>query len=629
MSASSNHPIRVLSPQLANQIAAGEVVERPASVVKELVENSLDAGATQIHVEIEQGGQKRILIRDNGKGIAKDELVLALSRHATSKISDIDDLDHITSMGFRGEALASISSVSRLTLSSKPAEQSEAWQAVAEGRDMQVQIKPTAHPDGTSIEVLDLFFNTPARRKFLRTGKTEFQHIEHILKRLALTRVDVQFVLVHNQKTIFKYPAGKALAQRVEQVCGKQMLLNAVPVDYYYEGLKLSGWCSQLGAGVPTRDMQYTFVNGRMMKDKLLSHALRQVFDETLAPQSFPCYVLYLQVPPEQLDVNVHPAKHEVRFHQARKVHDLVFKAVNDAISAGVLNTDNHSNGVHNDETPNHGYIRALQTQTDNDTYVDTHVNPVHRPQSSHRGSAYTSSSNHYNADKPSAGEIKSAHELYQSTGFSEAYADTSSAGLNSDASHNKQGDALTPNLSAKLIQDEATQSVTQFMLSGPFVLICDSGLSTNAQINVLPVVAVAKQVIAHRLGQSTVSQPLLMPVSTQINDMGMQENEWLTEQHFTLKKVNTKLILQQVPSKLRQLPWAAMFSQIAQMLVTTNNSQALLKTLANSWLQHAHLNNAMLQAWLNEIGVDSLHKLINENAKALDLQKWMQSNES
>ena len=198
-------PIRVLPPQLANQIAAGEVVERPASVVKELVENSLDAGATQVHIEIDQGGQKRILVRDNGKGISKDQLSLALSRHATSKISCIDDLEYITSMGFRGEALASISSVSRLTLTSKPISQNEAWQAQAEGQQMEVELHPAAHPDGTSIEVIDLFFNTPARRKFLRTGKTEFQHIEQIIKRIALTRPDVQFVLSHNNKVCCRY----------------------------------------------------------------------------------------------------------------------------------------------------------------------------------------------------------------------------------------------------------------------------------------------------------------------------------------------------------------------------------------------------------------------------------------
>ncbi|MBP8228563.1 MAG: DNA mismatch repair endonuclease MutL, partial [Pararheinheimera sp.] len=195
-------PIQILPPQLANQIAAGEVVERPASVVKELVENSLDAGADQILIEIERGGSKKILIRDNGSGIAEAELGLALSRHATSKISSLDDLEQIVSLGFRGEALASISSVSRLTLTSKPAAQDKAWQACAEGRDMQVQIKPAAHPDGCSIEVLDLFFNTPARRKFLRSDKTEFAHIDELVKRLALSRFDVSWTLIHNGQTV-------------------------------------------------------------------------------------------------------------------------------------------------------------------------------------------------------------------------------------------------------------------------------------------------------------------------------------------------------------------------------------------------------------------------------------------
>ncbi len=190
--------IEILPARLANQIAAGEVVERPASVVKELVENSLDAGATRIQIDIERGGHKLIRIRDNGSGINKDELTLALSRHATSKLKSLDDLENICSLGFRGEALASISSVSRLTLSSKPKQQEAAWQAFAEGRDMAVQIKPTAHPDGTTIEVKDLFFNTPARRKFLRTEKTEFSHIDELIKRIALSRFDVSITLTHN-----------------------------------------------------------------------------------------------------------------------------------------------------------------------------------------------------------------------------------------------------------------------------------------------------------------------------------------------------------------------------------------------------------------------------------------------
>ena len=238
-------PIQVLPPQLANQIAAGEVVERPASVVKELVENSLDAGATRIDIDIERGGAKLIRIRDNGCGIKKDELALALARHATSKIASLDDLEAIISLGFRGEALASISSVSRLTLTSRTAEQQEAWQAYAEGRDMDVTVKPAAHPVGTTLEVLDLFYNTPARRKFLRTEKTEYNHIDEIIRRIALARFDVTINLSHNGKIVRQYravPEGGQKERRLGAICGTAFLEHALAIEWQHGDLTLRGW---------------------------------------------------------------------------------------------------------------------------------------------------------------------------------------------------------------------------------------------------------------------------------------------------------------------------------------------------------------------------------------------------
>ena len=328
--------IKILAPQLANQIAAGEVVERPASVVKELVENSLDAGASQIEIDVDKGGSKLIRIRDNGSGIAEHELVLALSRHATSKISDLDDLAQITSLGFRGEALASISSVSRLTLTSKPAGQAAAWQAQAEGRDMAVTVKPAAHPDGTSIEVVDLFFNTPARRKFLRTDKTEFSHIDELVKRLALSRFDVSWLLTHNGQRILRLPhatSAQARQKRVAILCGRAFAEHAAYIENSCGAIKLSGWILAPQACQNTPGCQYSYVNGRMMRDKLLNHAIRQAYGERLTPEQQPGFVLYLEIVPAEVDVNVHPAKHEVRFHQARLVHDFVVSALSDALS--------------------------------------------------------------------------------------------------------------------------------------------------------------------------------------------------------------------------------------------------------------------------------------------------------
>ncbi|PLY36548.1 DNA mismatch repair endonuclease MutL [Pectobacterium aquaticum] len=324
-------PIQVLPPQLANQIAAGEVVERPASVVKELVENSLDAGATRIDIDIERGGAKLIRIRDNGSGIGKDELTLALARHATSKIATLDDLEAIVSMGFRGEALASISSVSRLTLTSRTAEQSEAWQAYAEGRDMAVTVKPAAHPVGTTLEVLDLFYNTPARRKFMRTEKTEFTHIDEVVRRIALARFDVAITLHHNGKLMRQYraaPDKNQYERRLGSICGATFLQHALAVSWQHGDLTIHGWVADPVGAKQLPDMQYCYVNQRMMRDRLINHAIRQAYQDQLNDEQQPAYVLYLEIDPHQVDVNVHPAKHEVRFHQARLVHDFIYQAV-------------------------------------------------------------------------------------------------------------------------------------------------------------------------------------------------------------------------------------------------------------------------------------------------------------
>lgn len=324
-------PIRILPPILANQIAAGEVVERPSSVVKELVENSLDAGADRVEIDIDKGGAKLIRIRDNGCGVAKEELVLALSRHATSKVATLDDLEGINSLGFRGEALASISSVSRLTFTSRTAEQSEAWQAEAQGREMSVTIKPAAHPVGTTVEVVDLFFNTPARRKFMRSEKTEFAHIDELVRRIALSRFDATLILRHNGKVVRQYKGANTVPEqerRLAAVCGTPFMHHALAVESEHSDVRLWGWLATPEGARPQNDLQYTYVNGRMMRDKLINHAIRQAYDELLPADRFAAYVLYIELDPRQVDVNVHPAKHEVRFHQARLVHDFIFQAL-------------------------------------------------------------------------------------------------------------------------------------------------------------------------------------------------------------------------------------------------------------------------------------------------------------
>ncbi|OED46931.1 DNA mismatch repair protein MutL [Endozoicomonas sp. (ex Bugula neritina AB1)] len=330
-------PIRLLDNRLANQIAAGEVVERPASVVKELLENSLDAGAKWVTVEVESGGVKLIRIRDDGHGIGKDDLELALSRHATSKISELEDLEGVATLGFRGEALASVSSVSRLTLTSNHEGQESGWQVRAEGRDMDAIINPAPHPIGTTLEVKDLFFNTPARRKFLRTEKTEFSHLEEVVKRLALSRFDVGFTLRHNQRSIHQLRPAITQAEkdrRVASLCSPKFIENAVIVDVEASGLKLWGW-----VGLPTfsrssADLQYFFVNGRVIRDRLVAHAVRQAYRDVLYGGRHPTFVLYLELDPAQVDVNVHPTKHEVRFRDGRTVHNFLYSTLHRALGA-------------------------------------------------------------------------------------------------------------------------------------------------------------------------------------------------------------------------------------------------------------------------------------------------------
>ena len=328
--------IQKLSARLANQIAAGEVVERPASVVKELLENALDAGCDKVQVTIEGGGTKRISIRDNGYGIDKDDLPLALSRHATSKIISLDDLEAVATLGFRGEALASISSVSRLQLSSKTDQADEAWVVETEGRDMAANISPAAHNRGTTVEVRDLFFNTPARRKFLRTEKTEFNHLEEVVKRQALGRFDVGFELNHNGKPIHALRPAITLRdreQRVASLCGKPFMENAVEIDVAATGLKLWGWVALPTFSRSQADLQYFFVNGRVIRDRLVSHAVKQAYRDVLYHGRHPAFVLYLELDPALVDVNVHPTKHEVRFRDGRLVHDFIFRSLHKALA--------------------------------------------------------------------------------------------------------------------------------------------------------------------------------------------------------------------------------------------------------------------------------------------------------
>lgn len=328
--------IKRLPPKLVNQIAAGEVIERPASVVKELLENSIDAGATRVEIDIEQGGIKQIRIRDNGCGMSQEELPIALDRHATSKIASLDDLESVRTMGFRGEALPSIASVSHLTVTSRAEGEDQAWMVKSDGSGQSPEPLPASHPQGTTIDIRDLFFNVPARRKFLKTDRTEFSHIDTLVRRIALSTPYLGVTLRHGGKIVSQVRPADSRAEmekRVASLCGPAFMEQCLFIEQEAAGLKLSGW-----VGLPTfsrsqADLQYFFVNGRIVRDKLVTHAVKQGYQDVMYHGRHPAYVLHLELDPKLVDVNAHPTKYEVRFREGRLVHDFLFRTLHHVLA--------------------------------------------------------------------------------------------------------------------------------------------------------------------------------------------------------------------------------------------------------------------------------------------------------
>ena len=324
--------IQQLPNSLINQIAAGEVIERPASVVKEIIENAIDAGATQIDIDIEDGGGKLIRVRDNGCGIHPDDLALAFATHATSKIRNLDDLEHITTLGFRGEALPSIASVSKTTLTSRAEGESSAWRISPHLGDA---ISPAAHPPGTTIEIRDLFYNTPARKKFLKSERTERQHIQQLVQNLALSHDGITIRLNNHGKPLGVY-GGEGLAARIASVLGDDLLEQALPIDARAADMHLYGWVGLPTSATNQPERQYFYINGRIIRDKIVSHAIRQAYQDMLYHGRHPVYVLYLDIAPEHIDVNAHPAKHEVRFRESRLAHDFLYSSLHHALRGNI-----------------------------------------------------------------------------------------------------------------------------------------------------------------------------------------------------------------------------------------------------------------------------------------------------
>jgi|TARA_B100000780_G_scaffold279049_1_gene255204 DNA mismatch repair protein MutL len=579
-------PIKLLPPRLANQIAAGEVVERPASVVKELVENSLDAGATRIELDIEKGGHKRIKLRDNGIGIAKDELELALSRHATSKIATLDDLEQILSLGFRGEALASISSVSRLSLTSKPAGQEQAWQANCEGRDMAVSLQPAAHPDGTTIDVADIFYNTPARRKFLRTEKTEYQHIEDVIKRIALSRPDVAFVLRHNGKVTKRFTAvgEDQLASRVGQVCGQAFLQHAIHTRCEYDSITLEAWLGDASQMRSSNDCQYSFVNGRGMRDKLILHALRQAYESVLALPEQPAFVVYLTIDPKEVDVNVHPAKHEVRFQQSRLVHDFICKAICDALSSSAGAQDTMLQEP--SPQPSHDYIRPLVQRSDND----------------------------YNPPAGTSHQVRSGG-TGSPAGRGAPYTPAGSRVSGQYQQHYQQ--LMTP---APEQADDAGSGLRFVELAGARLYV------QTSQCVLLESQQLVKPWLVDKFNQASVAQPLLMPVAVS-QTLTAQSAAFLTEQGFEISSAGGKSRLLKVPGGLRQLPWAGLFPALVE--ASPQEEEALHLALAQA-LQNQETKQLPLWQWFDQLAVSAQADILEQYGLGVAQQKlihWITTN--
>jgi DNA mismatch repair protein MutL len=562
--------IEILPARLANQIAAGEVVERPSSVVKELVENSLDAGATTIKIDIEKGGSKRIRISDNGSGIVKDELTLALSRHATSKIKNLTDLEGICSLGFRGEALASISSVSRLTLTSKPAEQESAWQAIAEGRDMAVALQPAAHPNGTTIDVVDLFFNTPARRKFLRTEKTEFSHIEEVIKRIALARFDVSFILSHNQKVIkhFRAVNNKSLyGKRVAQICGPKFIEHALEVDCQHGDLQLSGWVGLPSFARSQNDLCFSYVNGRMMRDKLINHAIRQAYSNLLPADTYPAFVLFLDLDVREVDVNVHPAKHEVRFHQGRYIHDFIYSvchnALNDSINTSLLPEHQTTDlPQHQPEVSAVSYSQSPVDQQGSDyqttrdyikplTKVTDVQNENYQISNQRSQSSYTHSNNQVS---------RNAAKAYQTL-------------MTPMPDDEKSGEGNTEITSLESNENETLEFIT--VVEQLYAVI-----KLNNELRLLSLHKIEQALkfieVKERWHQDFVSQPLLLPIKISLNH---EQASFIERQTDALKKIGivvnvlTKNSVQvrQFPALLRNKDVNLSFNKLLKLLLIQN----------------------------------------------------------
>lgn len=555
---SQNIPsIHQLPSLIANQIAAGEVVERPASVVKELLENSLDAKADHVEVDIEQGGTTLIRVRDNGFGIRREELLLALNRHSTSKIQNLDDLSQINSLGFRGEALASIASISRLTLNSRFYSESIGYSIRWEGQEKSNIPEPIAHPIGTTLEIRDLFFNTPARRKFLRTEKTELGHLHETVKRLALSRFDTSFKLTHNRKPLMTLKVAsreEEQLQRVATLCGIDWIEHALAVKEISAEIQLWGWITKPIYSRSQPDMQYLFVNGRIIRDKLISHAIRQAYEDVLYSNRHPSYVLYLTIEPSEVDVNVHPTKNEVRFVQSRLVHNFLVTTLQNRLAQ---TSPNHTEIL----TPSPQSSNSKEQQFPPPSRTSAHSNPP------------------YQTNRQPTATIRETMQAYQALQVPQLTAQ-SPANLSNDT--NPTTAEPIPPLGYALAQ-----------LHGIYIL------AQNAQGLILVDMHAAHERITYEqlktsLKTNTLSaQVLLVPINVSVSEreaeIAEQQTDFFNQLSFEISRTGPQtLLVRQVPTLLADTNLATLVRDVLADLLRfglssrlQENLQKILATLA------------------------------------------------
>ncbi len=563
---SPTHRIHALDAKLVNQIAAGEIIERPASILKELIENSLDAGAKLIQIEADNGGVKRLKVVDDGHGVGRHDLALALSRHATSKINSMGDLETIATLGFRGEALPSIASVTRLTLTSRTSEDEQAWQVSSEGNNTTSTPVPVAHPVGTSIETRDLFYNTPARRKFLKAETTEYKHLTQLVRRMALSSNSTTFKFTHNGKLVMHLPACTLEdGRRVRDICGKNMTENSRYLSETHQSMTLSGWVGLPSFSRSQADMQYFFLNGRLIRDKTVIHAVRLAYQDVLFHGRHPVYVLMLQMDPSAVDVNVHPTKHEVRFRDSRDVHNFIYRTIKPHVqqSAG----EQPSLTLETNQ-------RMAQPQPDVVAPTQQTQFPLH---STPAQNTYRTGQDQYNN---SPQQFAASQQFQQPSMVNQT---SSSYAVKPDFMRNAEPDKEREDVATDDIVLPLGYAVAQ--LHGIYILA-----QNQEGLIVVDMHAAHERITYEKFkqqldGQTLQQQPLLVPVSIVVSADEMQTWQQQPELFVDLKLdieqlADDTLVVRAVPDMLAQADIAQLVRDVLADIVTLGQSQRIESTM-------------------------------------------------